>query len=293
MSDLDPARVVASFDSASVLHAATAAALRGEPFPRLGNNRLVGRAVRIGGRLPWPILKRLYSRIGAAEGLDPDRLGDVDLSAVADSFAAEYPQRRWPAVLLGPSNGALTHLAAAMQAPWLPGTVLVPVAHTGDPDRAVDALHFGESAAPALLERNPDITLHQMHDPAQDELMAARMARSERHSEADIFVFQHGVSSPGIATSQEWLAVARRHGINARLAGLRPNQSPHDIGSLARYSVAFDSMPRATQPWSPLDVEWRCRDWPQLDWMSDARHPQALTELTGSGTRWHSRERCR
>jgi hypothetical protein len=46
MSDLDPTEVVASFDSASVLHAATVAALNGQPFPQLGNSALAGLAVR-------------------------------------------------------------------------------------------------------------------------------------------------------------------------------------------------------------------------------------------------------
>jgi hypothetical protein len=76
---------------------------------------------------------------------------------------------------VGSSNGALAHLAAAMQVPWLPGTVLVPVARTGDPQRPIDALRFGERVAPALLNRNPDVVLHHMHDQVQDELMVARM----------------------------------------------------------------------------------------------------------------------
>ncbi|OZM76421.1 hypothetical protein [Pseudonocardia sp. MH-G8] len=57
----------------------------------------------------------------------------------------------------------------------MPGTVLVPVARTGDPQRPIDALRFGERAAPPLLEANPDIVLHHMHDQVQDELMVARM----------------------------------------------------------------------------------------------------------------------
>ncbi|MGH3915204.1 MAG: hypothetical protein ACRDTC_17630, partial [Pseudonocardiaceae bacterium] len=132
-SRLAPAEVVASFDSATVLHAGLAAALRGQPFPHLGHGAGAAAAVRVGGRLPWPALRRLYTRIGAAEGIDPHRLAEVDLAAVAELLADGYPQRRYPAVLVGSSNGALTHLAAALQVPWLPGTVLVPVAHAGDP----------------------------------------------------------------------------------------------------------------------------------------------------------------
>ena len=176
MSDLDPAEVVASFDSASALHAATVAALEGQPFPHLGSSSLAGRAVRAAGRLPWAMLRGIYSRIGASEGINPRQLGDVDLSAVAGAFAERYPKRRYPAVLLGSSNGALTHLAAAMQVPWLPDTVLVPVAYGGDPDRPDQAMDFGRSVAPRLLERNPDVVLHHMHDQLQDVLMAQRIS---------------------------------------------------------------------------------------------------------------------
>jgi hypothetical protein len=175
MTALNPRDVVALFDSATVLHAGLVAALRGEPFPHLGNGPLAAAAVRTGGRLPWALVRRVYTRVGAAEGLDPDRLGDVDLAAVARWLADGHPSRRYPAALVGSSNGALAHLAAAMQVPWLPGTVLVPVARTGDPQRPVDALRFGERVAPRLLDRNPDVVLHHMHDPVQDELMVARM----------------------------------------------------------------------------------------------------------------------
>lgn len=172
---LNPTKVVASFDSASVLHAATVAALRGRSFPHLGNPGAYAAAVRLGGQLPWPLLRQLYARIGGAEGIRPEQLDLVNLGAVAASFADAYPTRRYPAVLLGASNGALSHLAAALQIPWLPNTVLIPVSRVGDPSRPDLALQFGREHGSRLVEANPDIVLHQMHDEAQDALMTARM----------------------------------------------------------------------------------------------------------------------
>jgi pimeloyl-ACP methyl ester carboxylesterase len=58
MSRLRPSDVVASFDSASVLHAGLAAALHGRPFPHLGHRAAAGAAIRVAGRLPWPLLLR-------------------------------------------------------------------------------------------------------------------------------------------------------------------------------------------------------------------------------------------
>ncbi|GAA3640930.1 hypothetical protein [Microlunatus ginsengisoli] len=97
------------------------------------------------------------------------------MDAVAASFADAYPVRPYPAAIVGSTNGALTHLAAAMQIPWLPATVLVPVARVADADRPDLALDFGRRVVPRLLDGNPDVALHQMHDAAQDELMVARM----------------------------------------------------------------------------------------------------------------------
>jgi hypothetical protein len=426
VSDLDPTEVVASFDSASVLHAATVAALNGQPFPHLGSSALAGLAVRAASRLPWSVLRGVYTRIGASEGINPKRLGDVNLAAVAESFADRYPRRRYPAILLGSSNGALTHLNAAMQVPWLPDTVLVPVARVGDTDHPDDAMEFGGSVAPALLDRNPDIVLHHMHDQLQDVLMAERMSyfrvkwhrlpaayaafvenhlapggamivvndssswpvtrlsprhvfqaggrggtppegylarphtpapndeaaesewgldpafrddvstwcnrrgyryaeigyvgpqtpaaavatvmrdwyrargepanrlvvpcfilgdpwlticaaavpfwihfavqpalhsfeeylgKAEPYRDVNVFLFEHGTDSPGIATPDEFQAVVRRHGAAAHFDGLDPARFPHDIGTLDRYGRVFDQLPRARHPWSPLPVD--------------------------------------
>jgi hypothetical protein len=172
---LPPQKVVASFDSATVLHAGLVAALNGQPFPHLGNPSAVAVAVRVAGRLPWPILRHLYTRVGAAEGIDAARLGDVDMDDVAAWLADGIPDRRYPAAMIGSSNGALTHLACAMQIPWLPTTVLVPVSRVADPNKPAAALRFGERYAPPLLDANPGVVLHHMHDQVQDRLMVARM----------------------------------------------------------------------------------------------------------------------
>lgn len=77
MSALPASRTVASFDSASAMHAATVAALNGSPFPNLGQGRAAGLGARLGGQLPWPVLKRVYARIGAGEGLTQSQLACV------------------------------------------------------------------------------------------------------------------------------------------------------------------------------------------------------------------------
>src|SRR5690606_18109596 len=114
MSDLAPHRIAASFDSATALHAAAVAALNGKPFSHLGSSSLAAAGVRMAGRLPWSLLRHGYAAAGAAEALPARRLGDVDMATVAEWLAGSVPDRTYPAVLIGSSNGALTHLAAAL-----------------------------------------------------------------------------------------------------------------------------------------------------------------------------------
>jgi hypothetical protein len=238
VSDLDPKQVVASFGSASVLHAAAAAALEGQPFRNIGSSALAGLAVRAAGRLPWSVLRGVYTRIGASEGINPRRLGDVDLAGVAASFAERYPKRRYTAIMLGASNGALAHLGAAMQLPWLPDTVLVPVAHVGDTDRPDEAMEFGRSVAPALLDRNPDVVLHHMHDQLQDVLMAERMSyfrvKWRRLPEAYAHFVDNHLAADGtvvlINDHSRWpvTRIGPRHVFQAGGRGGTPPESWHD-----------------------------------------------------------------
>ena len=252
MAALAPEKVVASFDSATVLHAGLAAALRGMPFPHLGNGPVAAAAIRTGGRLPWPVLRHLYTRIGAAEGIDPRRLGAVDLASVARWLADGYPRRRYPAVMIGSSNGALAHLAAAMQVPWLPGTVLVPVSRTGDPERPADALAFGRTVAPRLLDANPDVVLHHMHDQMQDRLMVARMTyfRTKWHTLPSAYAqFLSAQLAPGapvilVEDGSRWpvLRVAERHVFQP---GAQGGLEPHDYLQRPHTPSPDDQAPEA------------------------------------------------
>lgn len=172
-------RAVAGFDSATATVRATAAALRGERFVNLGQGRSAGTPLRLSRWLPGSVRKQIYRVSGAAEGVETDMLGSIDMNDTAGWLAGHYQRTsgRFPGVMIGSSNGAATHLCAAAEVPWLPGTVLVPVRwKENDPDRPEAAMRFGCEMAPALLARNPDVALHHMHDGNQDRLMISRMS---------------------------------------------------------------------------------------------------------------------
>lgn len=176
MSRLRPARAVAAFDSASAMLRSSAAALQGRDFPYLGRGRLPATAVRATALLPGAARRAVYSLAGGAGGVPADRLGDLDVEDVAGWVVSHHPQRRYPAVAIGSSNGAAVNLCTALGIPWLPQTLLVTVRHArADPDDAHRALEFGARVAEPLRAANPQISVHHMHDPNQDRLMVRWM----------------------------------------------------------------------------------------------------------------------
>jgi hypothetical protein len=177
MSHVRPEDAVASFDSASAFLTSLARALHHRDFPHLGQSRFKVPLVYASQLLPEPIRRRAYAIASGREGVEPGALGRIDLDEVATWVTDKYPAGRFPAVLLGSSNGAMTHLAAACGVPWLPQTLLVPVRRpNADPEDLDAALEFGKLHGPALLNANPGVALHQMHDANQDALSASQMA---------------------------------------------------------------------------------------------------------------------
>ena len=172
---------IANFDSATAMLRATARFLHGRSFPQLGTMPeaampLMGPAVGLINALPEKARERLYVRSGWGEAVSPEKLGNVRAEEVSRWMVGEYPRRHYPAVAVGSSNGALVHLWAALGIPWLPQTFLVPVRRKADPDEPRESMEWGKEQAPPLLDANPELTLHHMHDANQDRLMIERMS---------------------------------------------------------------------------------------------------------------------
>jgi hypothetical protein len=172
-------REVAGFDSATAMLIALARFLHGQQTPPMGKSafRMLGPVAAAVARLPEPARQQIYSVFSGAEGQPEHRLATLDAEKLAGAVADLYPVRKYPAVAVGSSGGASTHLCAALGIPWLPQTLLLPVRQRGiDPDRPEDAGHAFDRTARALLDNNPDLVLHHMHDPNQDRLTLRRMA---------------------------------------------------------------------------------------------------------------------
>ncbi|KFI22532.1 hypothetical protein [Nitrosococcus oceani] len=166
-----PPPYLANFDSASAMLRALSRFLNGKDFPALGQSRLLEPLTQMVNWLPSTARKKIFALGGSFEAVAPEKMPQVSAEAVAHWMVNQYPRRQYPAMMIGSSNGALIHLCAALQIPWLPQTYLIPVRQSTDPDDPKQALKLGRKAGQALLEANPELQLHHMHDPSQDRLM--------------------------------------------------------------------------------------------------------------------------
>lgn len=172
-----PPKFIANFDSATAMLRANAMYLRGKEFSGLGfmprSARPLGTVIN---SLPQSVKEQIYIWSGYSEAIPGADMSKVDVEDITKWVTSEYPEREYPAVMIGSSNGAGVHLNAALGIPWLPQTFLIPVQQPDvHPDETLDGMKAGMEPARLLLEANPDIQLHHMHDANQDRLMLGKM----------------------------------------------------------------------------------------------------------------------
>lgn len=167
---------VAGFDSATSFVRAGARFLDGKDMPAAGQPRVLEPILRRANRLPRSVRRTLYIRGSGNEAVRPRTIRRIRAERVAEWMVDLHTERDYPAAFVGSPSGAITHLAAAMGAPWLPQTFMIPLRQ---PQVAPDDPWAGiaESLEPAraLLANNPDLQLHLMHDPNQDRFSLERM----------------------------------------------------------------------------------------------------------------------
>lgn len=171
-------RFVAKIDSSSTMLLAIAHFLRGQDLSGLGFVPASAMLARLINLPPTILRQYVYIRGGRQEAVPPEWLRDLRAEALSEWVVRHYPERRkYPAVMIGSSNGALIHLCAALRIPWLPQTLLVPVRRKKrlDPDELRTDMEAFREPARRFLEQNPELQVNQMHDPIQDRLMIQQM----------------------------------------------------------------------------------------------------------------------
>jgi hypothetical protein len=263
---------IANFDSASAMMRAVARYLDGRDFPTLGVRSAIEPLAPIVNALPHWARGQLYIWSGASEAAPPERMAEVKAERLSAWVASEYPQRQYPAVFIGSSNGAVVHLACALDAPFLPQTFLIPVRRSGiDADDPAADCAWGREPGRRLLEANPDLQLHHMHDANQDRLMIQRMTyfRVKRRSLGARYTrFLEQRLRPGgtifvVECERRWPVriVGPRHYFQpGAMGGLEPEEYLHGSPRVADYLARYGSRRRRWEP-PPTDDEQPEAEW--------------------------------
>jgi hypothetical protein len=174
---MNASKYVAAFDSASSLLRATSRYLHGKDFPSLGSPSPTQLFMVPLNATPRKVRELAYIWGGASEALPAKQIHKIHSEDISRWVVGQYPQnQRYPAVMIGSSNGALMHLNVALGIPWLPQTVLIPIRqHHTTPDEPRRDMEEAIATGNTLLEANPDLQLHHMHDENQDYLMLHQM----------------------------------------------------------------------------------------------------------------------
>jgi hypothetical protein len=168
---------IARFDSAAAMVQAIGFFLNGREFDSPSQSPLLDRMMPLVNWLPQKPREWVYSIGGMTEAVGRKHVGSIDVEGISRWITGLFPALPFPAAFVGSSNGALVHMAAALGAPWLPQTFMCPVRHVGiDPDDARQGFEAGRPIVEALLESQPDLSIHHMQDPNQDRLMLKTMS---------------------------------------------------------------------------------------------------------------------
>ncbi|SNY53219.1 hypothetical protein [Paractinoplanes atraurantiacus] len=118
------------------------------------------------GQLPPERRRDELAREAHAEAVPHYAAAAIDAEAVAEWVTGHYRDATYPAVLLGSPHGAAAHLAVALGAAWLPTSFTTALTWPGgDAGDWPGALEWGASLAERILERNPGVSVRQVHDP--------------------------------------------------------------------------------------------------------------------------------
>ncbi|OAH13672.1 hypothetical protein [Streptomyces jeddahensis] len=173
---LRTARCLCDADSSVVAVRAVSRFLRGPDFRALGRGPGSARLADVLSHLPSDARRRAYLLVAAMHGAPVSLVRGLTGEDLAAWTVRQYGNGPYPAVFIGAGSGAAVHLAAALGAPVLPQTCLVPVRARLDPDRPRAAMMAGLHLGRRMVEANPDLALCHIHDPGQNRAMTVRFA---------------------------------------------------------------------------------------------------------------------
>jgi hypothetical protein len=275
---------LADFDSASAMVRAVASFMRREDFPRLGMDDAISHLIPLANRFPLALRHQVYTWSGWMEAISSEQIEDVEAEALSGWAVRQYDEGSHDAIAIGSSNGALVHLWGPLGAPWLPQTFLVPVRRHMHPDEMQEDLEWGRDPGRRLLDRNPELQLHHMHDPNQDRLMVSEMTyfRVKRRTLGETYrQFIRERLRPGgtifvVECERRWpvVTVGERHYFQpGAMGGARPDEYHEGSERVADYLERYDSH-RRQWPVQEPDGEM-----PEAEWGFEPALREEILEL--------------
>ncbi|MFD6953210.1 hypothetical protein A6A08_20330 [Nocardiopsis sp. TSRI0078] len=170
-------RALVDFDSSVNMVRALGRFLRGKDHRGMSVGPSSRALAAVASSPPYPVRRSVFGGMGMMQGLPLDQVRRLRAERLAEWVTRQYGPGPHPAVVIGSASGAAVHLAAALRAPFLPQTLLVGArdiaTHPDDPVGAMEAL---TPLAGKVAQNNPELSVYQMHDPAQDRPMLENMA---------------------------------------------------------------------------------------------------------------------
>lgn len=137
---------ITGLDSATMALRALGNYLNGKDLPPEGIappiKALGGEAL---SHLPDSVVETASTWAGWMNASSPDIVDEMQSETMSAWVLSQYPRRRYPAIMIGSSNGAAVHLGAALGIPWLPQTLLTCLRHTTDPDDPSQAMEWAKA----------------------------------------------------------------------------------------------------------------------------------------------------
>jgi hypothetical protein len=275
---------VADFDSASAMVRAVARYHRGEDFEKLGMEHPLQDLIPIANRFPLRLRHEVYTWSGWGEAIPPGDLDKVDAEEFSGWAAGHYRPGPYPAVAVGSSNGAAVHLWGPLHAPWLPQTFLVPVRRHLHPDEARQDMEWGREHGRRVLDANPELQLHHMHDPNQDRLMIREFTyfRFKRRTLGETYRrFIEENLEPGgtifiVECDRHWPVVTmgdRHYFQPGAMGGAEPHEYFEDSPRVAEYLERYGSHRRQWEHETPDDQQ------PEAEWGFEPSMRQEILDL--------------
>jgi hypothetical protein len=276
------------FDSATAMVKALSAYLKGQDFTGAGvapSSELLASAVNA---LPQNLKETIYIESGVMEALQPEEAGQINAEEFCKWVVNCYPERQYPAILVGSASGAMVHLAAALGIPWLPQTFLVSLKRPRHMhvDKPEETMEWATPYAEAFLRNNPNLQLHHMFDASQDRLMVSGMTyfRSKfltLGTEYERFIskrLQKGGSVIIVDCQKYWPAtrLGNRHYFQfGGVGGLKPEEfiegnSQRVKDFLKKYNSPYDG-------WNPPRPD---DEMPESEWGYESKMTQDIERFT-------------